>query len=171
MNYPDGLYGVFIDLKQPKNWLTHLIAEFYNTKNQSGSSAISGYDNYFNNTIYGSGWTYFGRTIGAPLFLTRPEINGNTPGIRESRFSSFHIGIKGFLNHTIHYKTNLTYTNYPGWFNTPNTNSNQISTSFECTIPENTMPFDISLGVAADFGNYSASNIGGFIALRKRGVF
>lgn len=170
MNYPDGLFGVFVDFKQPKSWLTQLVTEFYNTKNQSGTGNISGYDSYFNNKIFGSGWTYFGNTIGAPLFLTRPEINGITPGIRESRFSSLHIGLKGFLNQTIQYKTNITYTNYPGWFNTPNTNSNQFSTSFECTIPENALPFEISFGLATDFGNYSPSNLGGFITLRKIGV-
>jgi hypothetical protein len=171
MNYPDGLFGFFIDFKNPKNWLTHLVTELINTKNQSGTGGVSGYDNYFNNKIYGSGWTYFGRTIGAPLFLTRPTVDGITPGIGESRFTAVHIGLKGYVSENIFYKSNITYTNYPGWFNTPNSEKNQFSTSFECSLPEKQLPFDISIGIAADFGNYSPSNIGGFISLSKKGIF
>lgn len=171
MNYPDGLFGFFIDFKKPKSWLTHLLTEFYNTKHQSGTTSVSGYDNYFNNKIYASGWTYFGNTIGAPLFLTRPTVDGITPGIGESRFTAVHIGLKGYLSENVNYKSNITYTNYPGWFNTPNSKKNQFSTSFECAIPENQFPFDISIGIAADFGNFSPSNIGGFIALSKKGFF
>jgi len=32
----------------------------------------SGLDNYFNNDVYNSGWTYFGSTIGSPYFTTAP---------------------------------------------------------------------------------------------------
>ena len=170
-NYPDGLYGFFIDFKKPNHWLTHLVTEFYYTKHQSGTTSVSGYDAYFNNKVYGSGWTYFGNTIGAPLFLTRPEVNDITPGISEPRFTAVHLGFKGNLSENITYKSNLTYANYPGWFNTPNTHKNQFATSFECGIAQHNLPFDLSFGLAADFGNYSDASFGGFLSIIKKGIF
>ena len=31
-----------------------------------------GRDDYFNNGVYSSGWTYFGNTISSPYFTTKP---------------------------------------------------------------------------------------------------
>lgn len=78
MNYPDALYGVFIDFKNNKSLITHLASEITYTKHMSGKGAISGNDNYFNNYVYESGWTYFGKTIGSPLLLPNAPIDGST---------------------------------------------------------------------------------------------
>ena len=169
-NYPDALYGFFIDLKNPKNLVTHIITEFQYTKHMSGTEGISGYDNYFNNTIYTSGWTYFGSTIGSPFFTTKTPIDGITHGIEQSRFTSLNIGFKGYLSETIRYKTNLTYTKYAGWFSNP-LNESQFSPYFEIFIETEKIPFDISLGTAADFGEFLPNNFGGFIKLTKKGIF
>ena len=170
-NYPDALYGLFIDLKNPKSFVTHIITEFQYTKHQGKNSSENGLiDNYFNNTIYGSGWTYYGRTIGSPFFTTKTQVDGVTKGIAENRFTSINFGFKGFISPTIQYKTNLTYTYYPGWFNSP-VQESQFSPYLELYLKNESIPFDISVGTAADFGNFLPTNFGGFLKLTKTGIF
>ncbi len=170
-NYPDGLYGFFVDLKKPQSFITHIITEFQYTKHQGKSTSQNGLiDNYFNNTVYQSGWTYFGRTIGSPFFTTKVPENGITKGIAENRFTSFNLGFKGNLSSSIQYKTNLTYTYYQGWFNAP-VQEYQLSPYLELLLKNETIPFNISLGAAADFGDFLPTNFGGFLKLTKTGIF
>ena len=59
-----------------------------------------GPDNYFNNGIYQSGWTYHGNTIGSPYFTPKPiDDNGITSGVivGDNRFAAINIGANGFL--------------------------------------------------------------------------
>lgn len=167
-NSSDALYGFFIDLKKPEKFVTHILAEVTYTKSMSGSNGFSGRDNYFNNSYYGSGWTYFGRTIGSPFFPVKPEVNGITHGVLVgyNRFISYNIGVKGFVNSAIQYKTNLSYTMYEGWFNDP-INKEQFSSLLEISFSPKRIPFEISVGTAADFGNFLPQNIGGFFKLTK----
>jgi len=170
-NYPDGLYGFFIDLKKPKSFITHLITEFQYTKHQGKNTSENGLiDNYFNNSVYKSGWTYFGRTIGSPFFTTKVPEKGITNGIDQNRFTSFNFGIKGYLSENIQYKTNITYTKYAGWFNAP-INKSLFAPYLEVLISEKSIPFDITIGTAADFGNFLPTNFGGFLKLTKSGIF
>jgi hypothetical protein len=184
MNYPDGLYGLHFDLKKPTQLVTHLNIEFYNTQHMSGTSGYyydengnlqigSGADNYFNNGVYTSGWTYFGRTIGTPLFTPEAPINGITNGIKlgYNRLIAYNISFKGFLSPAIQYKTHLSYTKYKGWFDEPPKNDEILRTILECYFKNISLPFEITIGAAADFDTYSKSNIGGFIKLTKRGQF
>lgn len=170
-NYPDALYGFFIDLKKPKSIVTHIITEFQYTKHQGKNSSENGLiDNYFNNSVYQSGWTYFGRTIGSPFFTTKVPENGITYGIAENRFTSFNVGFKGYLSETIQYKTNITYTKYAGWFNKP-LNKSLFAPYLEILIREKSIPFEITVGTTADFGDFLPTNLGGFIKLTKTGIF
>lgn len=166
-NYPDALYGLFIDLKKPKSFITHILGEFTYTKHMSGSTGISGRDNYFNNGVYRSGWTYFGRTIGAPFFHTKEPVNGITAGIdpNYSRFTAYHLGLKGFLSERIQYKTYFSYVRYPGWFDNP-INEEQFSSLIAFYLQPKNSPIEISVGGAADFGSALPKNFGGFFQLR-----
>ena len=166
-NYPDALYGLFIDLKKPKSIITHILAEFSYTKHMSGSSGISGRDNYFINDHYLSGWTYFGHTIGAPFFRTKEPVDGITAGINQNynRFTAYHLGLKGFLSERIQYKTYFSYVRYPGWFENP-INEDQFSSLIAFYLQPKNSPFEISVGGAADFGSALPKNFGGFLQLR-----
>lgn len=166
-NYPDALYGFFIDLKKPENFITHVLAEFTYTKHMSGSTGISGRDGYFNNGVYNSGWTYFGHTIGTPFFSTNEPIEGITRGIdpNYSRFTAYHLGFKGYLSEALQYKTNFSYIHYGGWFDNP-INKEQFSSLVEIYAQPKKFPFEISLGAAADFGSALPKNFGGFLQLR-----
>ncbi|MDD3723122.1 MAG: capsule assembly Wzi family protein [Lutibacter sp.] len=168
-NYPDALYGLFIDLKKPESFITHVLAEVTNTTSMSGSTGFSGRDNYFNNSYYGSGWTYFGNVIGTPFFHTKTPEDGITKGVdlNYSRFTAYHLGFKGFLRETIQYKTYLSYIQYPGWFNAP-INEEQFSSLVEIYLQPKNIPFEITLGAAADYGDSLPKNFGGFLKLTKR---
>lgn len=166
-NYPDALYGFFIDLKKPESFISHILAEFTYTKHMSGSTGISGRDGYFNNSVYNSGWTYFGHTIGSPFFSTKEPVDGITRGIdpNYSRFTAYHLGLKGFLSEALLYKTYFSYIHYAGWFENP-INKEQFSSLVEIYVQPKKFPFEISLGASADFGSALPNNFGGFLQLR-----
>ncbi|MBL4745972.1 MAG: hypothetical protein JKY08_06365 [Flavobacteriaceae bacterium] len=183
-NWRDGIYGLFIDFKETSAVVSHLLTEFTYTKHMSGSTTgfknekgelvqKSGRDNYFNNSVYRSGWTYFGNGISSPYFTTREmDSNGFTEGFKDNRFMAFNIGVKGLIK-TIEYKAILSHTTYIGWFdNEYDPKLTQFSGYIECKLPSiKKLPIDIILGSSFDTGTYRPVNVGGFISLRKTGLF
>lgn len=88
-----------------------------------------GRDNYYNNYLYKSGWTYYGRILGTPLFDTNEEVLFYNPEfvdpdakwnfkILNNRIKAHHFGIEGEISKTINYKFLSTFTenygNYGG---------------------------------------------------------
>jgi len=176
-NWQDGLYGVFVDFKKAKSLVTHVLGEFTYTKNMSNiSTSTSGADNYFNNGIYRSGWTYFGNSIGSPYFTSKPvDENGITNGVivGDNRFSAINIGANGFIK-AVAYKALLSYTTYYGWFNQEyDSYPVQFSGILDLVIPQKVfnLPFELSASMSFDTGTYRPVNFGGFLSLRKTGVF
>lgn len=185
-NWSDNLYGVFIDLKKPKALISHVLGEFTYTKNMSGGTphgidengvpiSARGRDNYFNNGVYQSGWTYFGNTIGSPYFTTNPvNENGITNGIviGDNRFMAFNVGVKGIIK-KLHYKAMLSHVTYFGWFDIEyQKKPTQFSGLVEVDFPKNQFfPFQISVGTAFDLGTYRPANFGAFLKLSKNGIF
>jgi len=84
-NFPDGIWGVFAEpnLENYTSVFKGLVLEYIQTTNQSGRNGVSGRDNYFNNSLYQSGWTYEGNIIGLPLIEIRrnTRIQGVNAGI------------------------------------------------------------------------------------------
>lgn len=61
-----------------------------------GRIVPGGMDDYFNNSEYKSGWTYYGRPMCLPLMIPyAPDESGITTGIVSNRVRAHHIGIKG----------------------------------------------------------------------------
>ncbi|MGV6846250.1 MAG: capsule assembly Wzi family protein [Lutibacter sp.] len=170
-NFPDALYGLYFKLNHKNSIFNEFIIEFTNTKQMSGSFALSGRDNYFNNSIYRSGWTYFGNVLGSPYFVTKPIEDGITKGVDLdfSRFNSFHFAFSGSLLHNITYKTHLSYTKYFGWFSSPVKN-NLFSGSLETTF-KTKLPFDIKTILAADLSKTLPKTIGFYLSIIKKGIF
>lgn len=86
-NFPDGLWGVSISNREKLSFISKITFEYFHSTNQSGhvhdidnspplDSIQNGNDNYFNNYIYSSGWSYQHYTIGSP-FITSPFYNLN----------------------------------------------------------------------------------------------
>lgn len=185
-NFPDGLYGLFIDFKNPNALVTQLLTEFTYTKNMSGGDphytdkygvvhSARGRDDYFNSTVYESGWTYFGNVIGAPYFTTKPvDENGHTRGViqGDNRFMAFNVGIRGSIA-AIQYKAILSHITYFGWFEEEyDPRPKQFSGLLELRFSEGkTLPFDLTVGTAFDTGSYRPTNFGGFLKLSKTGIF
>ena len=106
-NFPDGIWGVGFKPSTSK-YIKNVVYEFIETSDQSGNTTDSGFDGYFGNNIYRSGWVYENNFIGLPLLLYNPflELNEtNTPFI-SNRLKAHHIGVSGsFLNFNWELKT------------------------------------------------------------------
>jgi hypothetical protein len=80
VNFPDGLYGLRFQRFTKKSLgfqLQHVLFEYLNTMDQSGSMSSTGKrydgrDDYFNNYQYLNGWVQQQHVIGTP-FLTRRQ--------------------------------------------------------------------------------------------------
>ncbi|WP_298524024.1 capsule assembly Wzi family protein [uncultured Christiangramia sp.] len=97
-NFPDGRYGIYVEDNRDtfwgKDWIKAFMYEFHFTKNQSRSRKSSledGADNYFNNNLYRSGWTYQNLIIGNPFILTTDE----RFRIGVNIITAHHVGITG----------------------------------------------------------------------------
>ncbi|MCG9970406.1 capsule assembly Wzi family protein [Christiangramia crocea] len=111
-NFPDGRYAIYVEDNRDEfwgsPWLKAFMYEFYYTKNQSRdrmSSAIDGADNYFNNNLYRSGWTYKNQVIGVPFIL----LNDNRFRIGTNIVAVHHIGLKGKVLDEFPYRLLLSY--------------------------------------------------------------
>ena len=176
-NWQDGLYGVFVDFKKNKSLVNSVLLEFSYTKNMSNIPRSDvGPDNYFNNGIYQSGWTYHGNTIGSPYFTPKPiDDNGITSGViaGDNRFAAINIGANGFLK-SLPYKILLSHTTYYGWFGQEyDPNPYQFSGILDLVIPQDVfkLPFDVSASFAFDAGTYRPQNFGAFLSITKTGNF
>ncbi len=173
-NLPDGIYGLYLNFKNTKH-KNSLLFEFHHTKDQGGKASDFNFiDNYFTNSIYGSGWTYQGNTIGNPFFPTKITEEGyaNVDNLF-NRFISYHIGFNGTINSNISYKTLVSYVSYFGGFRNEFENKPELFTSLiEVSYIKKTLPFKLSAGLSTDFGDFrDKNNFGGFIKISKTGKF
>ncbi|TBW26435.1 capsule assembly Wzi family protein [Gramella sp. KN1008] len=127
-NFPDGRYALYIEDNRDTfwgtSWLKALMYEFYYTKNQSRSrksSEVDGGDNYFNNNLYRSGWTYDNQVVGVPYIL----LNENRFRIANNILLVHHLGLKGEFFKSIPYRLILSYRDY-GLTDTNNPNNKEI---------------------------------------------
>lgn len=114
----DGLQGIAWSDRRASRWLDRVAYEFLYTKWQSGPVAPGfqrggpgGQDNYYNNGLYRSGWTGFGRTVGAPLLTPRED----GPGVANNRVVGHHLGLAGHAG-PVDYRALATYTRNAGTY-------------------------------------------------------
>ncbi len=121
-NITDGRYGVFVDFKERSRWVDNdswiesAMYEFFYTKDQSHNLTpfIHLWDNYFNNYIYQSGWTYNDQVIGLPFFTTNYYDGDATITIGNNRVIAHHLGLNGFAFNKFPYKLLMSYRNNNG---------------------------------------------------------
>lgn len=98
-NWRDGLMGVSIDLKN-KGILQKINLEIVRTNDQNAQKVandgtpIFEPDNFFNNGIYRTGWSYHNTVIGNPTFLILNPESTSTSRIKNS-INAFNIGVSG----------------------------------------------------------------------------
>ena len=154
-NFPDGVNTLWFGFDDKNRWVSDILYEYQYTMFQSGTRhdrpttdeekqhldpsdeyhynrhIIGGGDNYFNNGEYRSGWTYFGHTIGNPLFFPMGTHNGTWTGkgmvlgVENNRLRAHHLGIAGKLFRKAPYKLMLTYSKDYGIYSTPYTGESQ----------------------------------------------
>ena len=118
-NFPDGVWGLaYQPLQLP--WLDTIVYEYVDTSDQSGNDSGAGFDGYFGNSIYRSGWTHEGQIIGFPFigFDRSVVLNEDTSPIVNNRVRVHHLGVSGALG-PIRWKFKTSYNINLGTYRQP----------------------------------------------------
>ena len=180
-NWPDNLLGVHLHLKNEKKWITDIVYEFTNSRQQSVRDSLyeyddtSGqwirveYDGYYNHSIYRSGFTYQQQVMSSPLFFPVTVSDGISMGLQSNRLISHHIGARGNVAGFIQWKGLLTWIQHLGTWGKPyNEKQNQLSGLFEVQYINPGFPVELGLSLAADAGSNTGNNLGFQFSVVKR---
>lgn len=175
-SFQDALTGINLTFSDPSVLgLKKIAYEFLYTKWQAGprtgqpgfenAGSPGGNRNYYNNGVYKSGWSYFGRTIGNPLFLTRSD----NLGIENNRIVGHHLGFL-FQLKSVTWKIKSTYSrNYGTWVEPYTPVRNQISYFIGANVPisfESLPNIVLSTEIAIDRGDLIGSQNGVLAGLK-----
>jgi len=175
MNIPDGLWGISVrNSKFP--FVKGLLFEYFNSTDQSGpyhdkdGIIYGGADDYFQNGIYPSGWSYYSRTIGTPLIMS-PLYNSNKQVYTmNNRVQAYHFGIEGDIM-KYQYRFLSTFSKNYGTYSVPYPEMIQ-NTSLLLQLNKKfskLSDLEISCSVGADFGKLYGNSLGFQLSFRKRG--
>ena len=161
-NFPDGRYAVYFEDNRDtfwgSSWLKAFMYEFYYTKNQSrdrAGSLIDGADNYFNNNLYRSGWTYNNQVLGVPFIL----LNENRFRIGTNILTVHHLGLRGKVFNNYPYRFLLSYRKNYGVKDSFFPETREIfSTLLELELIDT--DYNLKAQVGADIKSFEASNFG-----------
>lgn len=185
-NLEDGLNGLRLkNRNSPESsafFLRQITVEYLFTGSQGGDVFIlddskrRGRDDYFNNSQYLDGWTYFGRTIGSPFLTPQQEVNSSLPpryGIANNRVSVFHLGLSALVAGKVDITTRLSFSKNAGTYVTPYiTLPSEFSGLLTASVPVNLFGGAVLNGaLALDSGELLPNSVGGYVSLRKTGVF
>lgn len=175
-NAKDNLYTFHWKKNTPGHRLDELVIEYLHTKHQSGTPTpimqdgvlnynVRGGDNYFNNGVYQTGFTYLGQSMGTPLFEPISVIRINqrnvVSGLTNNRVSAFHLGAKGTLTGNFSWKTLVTYSRNFGTYNEPmSPYLSQVTSLAELGWKSSTCPLHISGLLGYDTGQLLPHNLG-----------
>lgn len=203
-NFPDGVNTLHFGWKEKDRWLSDIVYELHYTRNQSGplheaetdadgnvipwhpGMHIAGGDDYFNNGEYRSGWTYYGRTIGLPLFFPTGTRDGSRDpsgvvcGVENNRIRAHHLGLGGKLFRRAPYRLMLTCSQNYGLFGQPYAGEDawgkewgtvketplwQFSAAFSGEVPA--LPWlHLTYGLYADYGQVLPNQFGALLGLK-----
>ncbi len=119
-NWRDNLYGVYLQKVEREGLLQGILYEYTHTKQQSGAihnttgpkkERMRGRDNYFNHSVYRSGFSYQGYGMGTPLIgpLLYDE-SGRSIGFSNNRITAHHLGAEGALGKELSWRAMATYS-------------------------------------------------------------
>ena len=147
-------YGKYVYWQDPDHY-------FY------GKMVPGGRDDYFNNSEYRSGWTYYGRALGLPLMIPyAPDQDGITYGFVSNRVRAHHVGLKGVVRH-IPYTFKATYSSNWGRYLGSGqdffaSHPKQLSLALEVELREQVtnIPLTFAVGAYGDFGQLYDNSVG-----------
>lgn len=163
MNNKDGLWGISATQNR---WpfIQGFTYEFINTTDQSGplhdkdGCIYGGADDYYTNSVYRQGWTYYGRIIGSPLL-----------SLDNTRVMAHHVGVRGDI-YGFRYRAVCTYTDNYGNYDALNrTHNTAVLLEVKKTVPQ---AWDLEFGAAlgGDFGTQFGNSFGAMITVTKKGL-
>ncbi|MDH6355224.1 hypothetical protein M2132_001562 [Dysgonomonas sp. PH5-45] len=186
-NYKDMLLGVEYKSGK-KQLLSGAVLEYIYTKQQTGPIHFNmmmddehdgirnkgnGNDNYYNNLDYVQGRSYYGRTMGTPLFLS-PEYNTDGSLVfKSSRIIAFHLGIEGYLHPTFKYNLLATTGRSWGTYYVPYKSvKDGVASLLNLTYTPPKMPdLDVKLSLGFNTGKYfGRDTFGAGITIVKKGI-
>ncbi len=172
-NWPDNLIGLSVKLNDHNKFITHILYEYTNTRQQSIADSLyfwsdedqrwvrREYDNYYNHAIYRSGVTYFQKTIPSPLFFPLKKEDNISLGPESTRFFAHHIGLKGNLCKNVLWKGMITYVQHLGiWPKPYETPRKQVSGLIRLQYASGAFPFEVEMTIAGDATNTSGNRAG-----------
>ncbi|HSI70457.1 MAG TPA: capsule assembly Wzi family protein [Gillisia sp.] len=161
-NTPDGRYGIFITDQQPGKWVDSFMYEFFYTKHQSRtSSGTDGADNYFNNHLYRSGWTYENRILGVPfIFLDEDRFR-----VINNIVAAHHVGISGTGVLNMPYRLLASYRKNYGAKGGGQLRSDILSTYMDLNVYQSLLNVNLLLG--ADFTTVASPNFAAGVQVSK----
>jgi len=179
-NWPDNLIGLNIKLKDKDKFITHLLYEFTNTRQQSITDSLYMWndesqawkrmenDSYYNHGVYKSGVTFHQMAMGSPLFAPVTISDGISRGFGSTRFYSHHMGASGNLSNEIAWKSLITFIQHWGNYgNTYQPYKNQLSCILHLNYYGKLVPFKIGLSLAADNGTFYENKVGAQLRISK----
>ena len=163
-NTPDGRYGIFIEDQEQNKLVEAFMYEYFFTRNQSKNyPTTDGKDNYFNNHLYRSGWTYESRVIGLPFILLDEE----RFRIAHNNIVAHHVGITGDAFYKFPYKLLASYrANYGAKGGTSKPVEQIVSTYVNLNVWQKFLEVNVQIG--ADFHSEESENIGFGLTVSKK---
>jgi len=187
-NYMDGIFGLEYDARKPKV-VSGAVFEYIYTKQQTGAVHFNhgmddahrdklfkkgnGSDNYYNNVDYVEGPSYFGHTLGTPLFLSPMYNTDGSLNFKGSRIMALHLGLEGFVAKQLRYRLMLTAGKNYGTHYIPFSEIKEgFASQLEMTwSPEKLDNWDFTLSLAYDKGEFFGGNTAGLaVGVAKRGI-
>ncbi len=179
-NKCDGLWGMEFTNKAAYPIVKGIVAEYLNTRNQSGPFLwdqneiipvpIRNGDYYYGHTRY-NGWVHRGHTIGNMLIASPGYNNDGYLGFKSSQVEAVHLGISGYMTPEIDYR--LLTSLQRGWGN-PYYPFTEVKKEFSFMLEANYTPLRLkgwhfNIGFAIDRGTMFANNWGLQFGIRKSG--
>jgi hypothetical protein len=165
-NLRDGLWGIHLSKKKREAIITDFVYEYLYTLHQSGSEGIRGRDSYFNHGEYTSGFTYFQRMMGTPLFVPVIGTDGISKGFNSDRMWMHHLGLSGVISKCLSWKSLMTWSRNFGTFgNIYPAPLDEISFLTEFIYTTSKLPFALKAGAAGDYGDRFEKRYGGYLGI------
>tara|TARA_R110001592_G_scaffold296187_1_gene566549 strand:- start:16274 stop:17041 length:768 start_codon:yes stop_codon:yes gene_type:complete len=124
-NWRDGLMGISVKSNIQESPINTINIEIIRTNDQGalkldedGNQFVEP-DDFFNNSVYGSGWSYNNRVIGNPIFLINKD-PASERNIIDNMINGFSLGVAGQIN-------NLKYQTSYRWFKNQGTYTDRLS--------------------------------------------
>lgn len=162
-NWRDGLFGISVRSNVKKGIVHGFNLEIIRTNSQDAikyakdGTKIIGPDNFFNNSIYLSGWTFQKRVIGNPVFLILNP-GAQSGSLVKNMINGYNIAISGSVGQ-LSYQLNHRYFKNSGLFGevfSPALKSKSIGGELQFPLKKS----NLRLKGVIEWGNYPGKNVG-----------